>query len=126
MARPREQFHHALGQKAFEPDDGVTQILGPKRGVWREDALCRQVDPELWFPDKGGVAESAKRICHECPVKSECLTQALAMDERIGVWGGLSGKNRRPYHQAVNAGADPEDVALAALYGQEALRRWSA
>ncbi|MQA17403.1 MAG: WhiB family transcriptional regulator [Pseudonocardiaceae bacterium] len=62
---------------------------------WQEEALCAQVDPELWFPEKGGSTGSAKRICRGCPVQDACLEYALAHDERFGVWGGLSERERR-------------------------------
>jgi hypothetical protein len=33
---------------------------------WREQALCTQVDPELFYPDQGGSSREAKRICRRC------------------------------------------------------------
>lgn len=62
---------------------------------WQADALCRQVDPDLWFPELGERDAAAKRICADCPVTGECLDWALATDERFGVWGGLSAAERR-------------------------------
>lgn len=62
---------------------------------WREQALCAQADPEAWFVDKGGSTKPAKRVCARCPVRPECLTDALANDERFGVRGGLSERERR-------------------------------
>jgi WhiB family transcriptional regulator, redox-sensing transcriptional regulator len=64
-------------------------------GSWFDRGPCRQVDPELFFPDKGGSTRDAKRICRSCPVRSECLEYALENDERFGVWGGLSERERR-------------------------------
>jgi len=62
---------------------------------WTRDALCAQVDPELWFPDKGGSTRPAKRICRDCPVLAECRDYALARGDLDGVWGGLSERERR-------------------------------
>jgi WhiB family redox-sensing transcriptional regulator len=62
---------------------------------WQERALCAQTDPEAFFPDKGGSTREAKRICQGCEVRSECLEFALAHDERFGIWGGLSERERR-------------------------------
>ena len=62
---------------------------------WQGDALCAQTDPEAFFPEKGGSTRDAKRICSGCEVKSECLEYALANDERFGIWGGLSERERR-------------------------------
>ncbi|WP_081317242.1 WhiB family transcriptional regulator [Microbacterium testaceum] len=63
--------------------------------AWQTDALCAQTDPEAFFPEKGGSTRDAKRICTSCDVKSECLEYALQNDERFGIWGGLSERERR-------------------------------
>ena len=62
---------------------------------WQEHALCAQTDPEAFFPEKGGSTREAKRICLGCEVKDACLDYALANDERFGIWGGLSERERR-------------------------------
>lgn len=62
---------------------------------WRDDALCQQTDPEAFFPEKGGSTRDAKRICASCEVRSQCLQYALANEERFGIWGGLSERERR-------------------------------
>jgi WhiB family redox-sensing transcriptional regulator len=62
---------------------------------WQDRALCSQTDPDAFFPEKGGSTREAKRVCQGCEVKNECLEYALAHDERFGVWGGLSERERR-------------------------------
>jgi WhiB family transcriptional regulator, redox-sensing transcriptional regulator len=62
---------------------------------WQERALCAQTDPEAFFPEKGGSTREAKRVCLACEVRAECLDYALAHDERFGIWGGLSERERR-------------------------------
>jgi WhiB family redox-sensing transcriptional regulator len=62
---------------------------------WRMDALCAETDPEAFFPEKGGSTREAKRVCTGCTVRAECLEFALANDERFGIWGGLSERERR-------------------------------
>jgi WhiB family redox-sensing transcriptional regulator len=62
---------------------------------WQADALCAQTDPEAFFPEKGGSTRDAKRICAGCEVKAQCLEYALQNDERFGIWGGLSERERR-------------------------------
>jgi WhiB family redox-sensing transcriptional regulator len=55
------------------------------------------MDPDLFFPERGdvlGVAR-AKAICAACPVTAECLQFALETKEKRGIWGGLSGRERR-------------------------------
>lgn len=68
---------------------------GGLEGDWRDDALCAQVDPELFFPDTGGSPVAAKRVCGRCHVRAECLEYALATCQRWGVWGGMSEQERR-------------------------------
>jgi len=74
--RPRDDYHR------FYPPS------------WMEFALCAQVDPEIFFPDKGGRAEPAKRICRACPVRAQCLDYAMGGDD-FGVWGGMTERERR-------------------------------
>jgi WhiB family redox-sensing transcriptional regulator len=62
---------------------------------WQERALCAQTDPEAFFPEKGGSTREAKKICSGCEVRAECLEYALAHDERFGIWGGMSERERR-------------------------------
>jgi WhiB family redox-sensing transcriptional regulator len=62
---------------------------------WQDRALCAQTDPEAFFPEKGGSTREAKRVCLSCEVRGECLEYALANDERFGIWGGLSERERR-------------------------------
>jgi WhiB family redox-sensing transcriptional regulator len=63
--------------------------------AWQSDALCAQTDPEAFFPEKGGSTRDAKKICGSCEVRTRCLEYALANDERFGIWGGLSERERR-------------------------------
>ncbi|WP_122820061.1 WhiB family transcriptional regulator [Varibaculum vaginae] len=62
---------------------------------WQEQALCAQTDPEAFFPEKGGSTREAKAVCELCEVRDECLSYALENDERFGIWGGLSERERR-------------------------------
>ena len=67
---------------------------------WRHHALCRDEDPELFFPigTTGPAAvqvEEAKVVCRRCPVVSDCLTWALDSGQDSGVWGGTNEDERR-------------------------------
>lgn len=68
---------------------------------WQDRALCAQTDPEAFFPEKGGSTREAKKICLGCEVRAECLEYALAHDERFGIWGGLSERERRRLKRGV-------------------------
>ncbi|KPG81452.1 transcription factor WhiB [Frigoribacterium sp. Leaf415] len=63
--------------------------------AWQADSLCAQTDPEAFFPEKGGSTRDAKKICASCDVRAQCLEYALQNDERFGIWGGLSERERR-------------------------------
>jgi WhiB family transcriptional regulator, redox-sensing transcriptional regulator len=71
---------------------------------WQDRGLCRQLDPEMFFPEKGGSTREAKRACASCEVRAECLRYALDNDERFGVWGGLSDRERRRIKRSRGAG----------------------
>ena len=72
---------------------------------WQDQALCAQTDPEAFFPEKGGSTREAKRVCRSCDVRAECLEYALEHDERFGIWGGMSERERRRLkREAVSAG----------------------
>ena len=63
--------------------------------AWQADSLCAQTDPDAFFPEKGGSTRDAKKICTGCEVRTTCLEYALENDERFGIWGGLSERERR-------------------------------
>lgn len=68
-------------------------------GDWQEFAQCRGRDPEIFYPQRGVPTASAKALCRECPVKVECLEHALVNEERFGIWGGLSERERKKLHR---------------------------
>ena len=84
--------HDVLGMTgAFDAGlPGIDEEQG-----WQERALCAETDPEAFFPEKGGSTREAKKICTGCEVRAECLEYALSNDERFGIWGGLSERERR-------------------------------
>ncbi len=74
--------------------------LGEAEQRWRDRALCRETDPELFFPvGTTGTAlnqiAQAKQVCGQCAVRIECLEFALATNQDSGIWGGLSEEERR-------------------------------
>ena len=87
-----------MGSSGFGAQ-GIAGLLGigteGDAQSWQEQALCAETDPEAFFPEKGGSTREAKKICTGCEVRAECLEDALANDERFGIWGGLSERERR-------------------------------
>ncbi|MBC7590505.1 MAG: WhiB family transcriptional regulator [Salinibacterium sp.] len=97
------------GYRAGVPDDwfvdpvklgvpGVRKVVivdDENQLSWQTDSLCAQTDPEAFFPEKGGSTRDAKKICTSCEVRNQCLEYALENDERFGIWGGLSERERR-------------------------------
>jgi WhiB family redox-sensing transcriptional regulator len=79
---------------SFAPPDDTG---GP---TWREFALCAQTDPEAFFPEKGCSTRDGKKICAKCEVMMECRAYAILHDERFGIWGGLSERERRSIRRA--------------------------
>jgi WhiB family transcriptional regulator, redox-sensing transcriptional regulator len=72
---------------------------------WRSGALCRDTDPELFFP-VGTTGQAlvqiamAKKVCGECPAAEECLEFALTTNQDSGIWGGTSEEERRKLRRA--------------------------
>ena len=85
--------------RLVDPTGAAVGVFGEPEDAqeadWQERALCAQTDPEAFFPEKGGSTREAKRICSGCEVRAECLEYALGQDERFGIWGGLSERERR-------------------------------
>ena len=74
--------------------DDVEQMLAV-RPAWQADAACREWPGEWWYPTRGEDGAVAKAICGQCPVWVECAEFALANHDLFGIWGGLSGRERR-------------------------------
>jgi len=73
-------------------------IIAPP--AWTTDALCAQVDPDLFYPETGAPNRDAKQVCAGCNVRAECLAYAIAHRERCGVWGGTTERERRRMRRA--------------------------
>ena len=76
-----------------------------ERKEWRGYAKCADSDTETYYPPRSRerykpIADQSKGVCKghdtgtECPVRTQCLTYAIAKDELHGIWGGLSHRER--------------------------------
>ena len=88
----------ALAPKQRKSDVSIlasSLALGSADYTWRDQAMCRDTDPELFFPiGTTGQAllqiAKAKSVCCQCPVTVECLEFALETNQDTGIWGGNS------------------------------------
>jgi WhiB family transcriptional regulator, redox-sensing transcriptional regulator len=73
------------------------------RAGWHAQAACLGEVNNIFYPPMRGEPRRAKRsrearakaVCALCPVRSECLDHAIESDERFGIWGGLTDRERR-------------------------------
>jgi WhiB family redox-sensing transcriptional regulator len=61
---------------------------------WSRQAACRGSDPDELFV-QGAAQHKAKVVCGGCPVRTECLADALDNRVEFGVWGGMTERERR-------------------------------
>ena len=95
---------------------------------WRHRAVCRDEDPELFFPvGNSGPAlaqiADAKLVCNRCSVVTECLTWALESGQDAGVWGGMSEDERRALKRRnartkARTGSDHSTTSVAVPHGR--------
>lgn len=109
LLQSRKAQQEALRASRAADQDDVPDIhaLFPIGDVaWMGRGLCAQTDPEEFYPEKGSTTRHAKAVCAVCPVQAECLDFALANNERFGIWGGLSERERRKVRAAMAAEHD--------------------
>ncbi|WP_424183905.1 WhiB family transcriptional regulator [Actinokineospora sp. G85] len=68
--------------------------LEEQQADWRVRATCRDEDPDGLFV-RGAEQRKAKLVCIACPVRTECLAEALDNRIEFGVWGGMTERERR-------------------------------
>lgn len=82
-------------QPSAADSQSLLRSLVPTESFWSQ-ASCAETDPEAFFPEKGESVTQAKAICNDvCTVQKQCREWALARAEEHGVWGGLSGLERK-------------------------------
>ena len=94
---------------------------------WQDSAACIGADTAIFFPESGDPVGPAKAICRACPVREQCLADALERGEVHGVWGGLSAKERRKYRRQHGLlrkpGGQPQPINHGTNGGYHAHRR---
>lgn len=79
--------------------DAEKIVAGPRQtsvGMqeWAARGACRTADPDTLFV-QGAAQNRAKAVCLGCPVRTECLADALDHRIEFGVWGGMTERERR-------------------------------
>ena len=111
---------------------------------WMEDGACRQVDPNIFFPDRGENPRRGKEVCGNCPVFAQCRAYALSDPSIKGVWGGTTTIERTAIRRAdaarvsaasvrknralelLASGLDPQAVAARMGIAERSIHRWRA
>ena len=68
--------------------------MGVSVNEWSSRGACRTADPDALFV-QGAAQNRAKAVCLGCPVRTECLADALDHRIEFGVWGGMTERERR-------------------------------
>lgn len=82
------------------------------RPDFTEQAACRGVGPEDFFPGQGDPTRIAKAICATCPVMSECLEYALETGQHHGIWGGTSERERRRLRRRIVVAQPAQSIGM--------------
>ena len=89
--------------RGFTEDSGLQALVGGSESLeWQEDAACREYDNVLFFGPDPGESElekqhremQAKAVCKTCPVRESCLEFAVETNQKYGIWGGMTDKER--------------------------------
>ena len=83
----------------MEPQPQARQPYIPQSGDWRSLGACGGIDLGIFYAeeiedDYSERTRAAKAVCARCVVREACLDAALKDRERIGVWGGMSARER--------------------------------
>ena len=96
---------HACYESRRAKEARALRDQGPKLGEppepvlnrpWQEQAACRGMDPELFYPGPGEAQKVrvARAVCRSCPVQERCREFALSLRDPFGIFGGTTPKER--------------------------------
>lgn len=66
---------------------------------WASEAACRNLGDRDYLFVQGAAQREARQMCFTCPVRRECLVDALDSRTEYGIWGGLTERERRALHK---------------------------
>lgn len=93
---------------------------------WTQSAECAKPGQPLMFPHEGDTVgvEQAKDVCNRCPVRQQCLDEALGRRESFGIWGGMTTDERRALlRQTARKAAKPRGQSAADMTASDAAAR---
>ncbi len=82
------------------PWDLAAGLVGER--PWLGQAACKGAPQHIFYPTRGdtGAYKQARTVCARCPVRAECLDDALERGELHGMWGGKSERERKKMRRA--------------------------
>lgn len=90
--------------------------------AWMEEAICSTVDPDLFFPNKGGDMAGLRRvkaICAHCPVIAQCRAYALDDSSLVGIWGGTTVEERKQIRRSGGRCANGHVLAVVGVHERD-------
>lgn len=85
---------------------------------WKERAACKKVGARTMYPapnDTVGL-RSALALCSVCPVRTDCLRQAIIDGETHGVWGGTTARRRARIVKYLKKSGEPLEAIFGTLF----------
>lgn len=81
----------------------IVAFLVAVRPKWQRQAACIGYPPEWWWPEANEDVNKkrALEICRRCPVRSECLEHGLDNRDEVGIWGGLTERQRKALRKTI-------------------------
>lgn len=88
MSNLMEMFEDAYSDHKYR----VRYQSSKRELTWQDKGLCKETDPEIFYPESGDNAQTAKSVCRSCPVQLQCAQYAIDNNEEYGIWGGLGSR----------------------------------
>jgi|TARA_B110001454_G_C12709424_1_gene430069 hypothetical protein len=97
-------------------------MLSIEKRDWTLKALCKDLETDIFYPQRGESTVIIKTICRACPVVKPCLEYAMRNMEKFGIWGGTSERERRRMRSAKTRYAkDGVDMTISQLIRQSGI-----
>ncbi|GEA82614.1 hypothetical protein CUD01_30580 [Cellulomonas uda] len=95
-ANDAQRSGNGTGDRGHADFEQGGAVVATKEGHWTASAACGSgnVSPDALFVE-GSAQRDARSVCQQCPVRLECLADALDNRMDFGVWGGMTERERR-------------------------------